>query len=89
MVGSLGIPLRGLRSLTRTKYQFNDTELSGSVQNAFHALAIDERRAPFVPTLWLDRPKPVKTVEQVWFTGVHSDVWGGYPQTGLSDISLQ
>jgi uncharacterized protein (DUF2235 family) len=87
-VGSLGIPMRGLRSLTRTKYQFHDTELSGSVQNAFHALAIDEHRTPFVPTLWLDRPKPGQTVEQVWFCGAHSDVGGGYAESGLSDISL-
>ncbi|HMI92862.1 MAG TPA: DUF2235 domain-containing protein [Polyangiales bacterium] len=88
-VGSLGIPMRGLRSLTRQRYQFHDTELSGSVQNAYHALAIDERRAPFVPTLWLDRPKPGQTVEQVWFCGAHSDVGGGYPEDGLSDIALE
>jgi hypothetical protein len=25
----------------------------------------------------------------VWFPGVHSDVGGGYPETGLSDIALQ
>jgi len=87
-VGSLGIPMRGLRSLTRQRYQFHDTELSGCVQNAYHALAIDERRAPFVPTLWLDRPKPGQTVEQVWFCGAHSDVGGGYPAAGLSDIAL-
>jgi len=64
-VGSLGIPLRGLRSLTRTKYQFHDTELSGTVQFAFHALAIDEHRAPFEPTLWAYKPKPAQHVEQV------------------------
>jgi len=41
-VGSLGIPLRGLRWLTRKKYLFHDTELSGTVEYAYHALAIDE-----------------------------------------------
>lgn len=87
-VGSLGIPMRGLRWLTRQRYQFHDTELSGCVQHAYHALAIDERRAPFVPTLWLDRPKPGQTVEQVWFSGAHSDVGGGYAVAGLSDIAL-
>jgi uncharacterized protein (DUF2235 family) len=87
-VGALGIPLRGLRSLTRDKYQFHDTELSGTVENAFHALAIDEHRAPFEPTLWTFKPKPGQTVEQVWFCGAHSDVGGGYPETGLSDIPL-
>ncbi len=87
-VGALGIPLRGLRQLTRGKHQFHDTELSGVVENAYHALAIDERRAPFEPTLWMYKPKSWQTIEQVWFCGVHSDVGGGYPEYGLSDITL-
>lgn len=87
-VGSLGIPLRGLRWVTRQKHQFHDTELSGTVQLAYHALAIDEHRAPFEPTLWAYKPKPGQTVEQVWFAGAHSDVGGGYAEVGLSDIAL-
>ncbi|GAC1632046.1 MAG: DUF2235 domain-containing protein [Nevskia sp.] len=87
-VGALGIPLEGLRSLTRQDYQFFDTELNGSVEYAFHALAIDEHRKPFTPTLWDYVPKPGQTVEQVWFCGAHSDVGGGYPESGLSDIAL-
>lgn len=77
-VGSLGIPLRGLRSLTRSRYQFHDTELSGMVKRACHALAIDEYRPPFEPTLWDAIRKEGQTVEQVWFCGAHSDVGGGY-----------
>jgi len=88
-VGALGIPLRGLRWLTRKKHQFHDTELSGSVLHACHALAIDEHRGPFAPTLWCCVPKEGQTVEQVWFCGVHSDVGGGYPEVGASDITLQ
>jgi uncharacterized protein (DUF2235 family) len=88
-VGALGIPLRGLRWLTRQDFQFHDTELSGIVQNAFHALAIDEHRAPFEPTLWSSQRKEGQKVEQAWFCGVHSDVGGGYAETGLSDISLE
>lgn len=88
-VGALGIPLRGLRYLTRQKHQFHDTELSGTVEHAYHALAIDERRAPFEPTLWLYKPKPKQIVEQVWFCGAHSDVGGGYPDSELADISLE
>lgn len=87
-VGALGVPVRGLKGLTRRRHQFHDTELSGSVQHAFHALAIDERRAPFAPTLWFEKPKEDQVVRQVWFAGVHSDVGGGYPQVGLSDIAL-
>ena len=33
-------------------------------------------------------PAPGQTIEQVYFTGVHCDVGGGYPETGLSDITL-
>lgn len=88
-VGALGIPLRGLRSLTRRKYQFHDTELSGQVEFACHALAIDEQRAPFEPTLWMDKKKPDQLVKQVWFSGVHTDVGGGCSEAGLSDIALQ
>ena len=88
-VGALGVPLRGLRGLTRRSHQFHDTELSGTVQYAFHALAIDEHRSPFEPTLWMYKPKPGQTVEQVWFCGAHSDVGGGYAESELSDIPLQ
>ena len=88
-VGSLGIPLRGLRWVTAKKYQFYDTELSGTIEYAYHALAIDEHRAPFVPTLWVEKPKQGQTVEQVWFAGVHSDVGGGYPEPQLSDVALE
>jgi uncharacterized protein (DUF2235 family) len=87
-VGALGIPLRGLRSLTRRRHQFHDAELSGTVRNTYHALVIDEQRTPFEPTLWDYKPKDEQTVEQVWFCGVHSDVGGGYPDNGLSDIAL-
>jgi uncharacterized protein (DUF2235 family) len=87
-VGALGIPLRGLRWFTRGKYQFHDTELSATVERAGHALAIDEHRAPFEPTLWSYKPKAGQTVEQVWFCGAHSDVGGGYPAPCLSDIPL-
>jgi hypothetical protein len=87
-VGSLGIPLRGIRALTRGKYQFHDTQLSGTVQRAYHALAVDEHRAPFEPTVWTYKPKPDQVVEQVWFCGAHSDVGGGYPEVALSDITL-
>jgi uncharacterized protein (DUF2235 family) len=88
-VGALGIPLRGLRWLTRRDNTFHDTELSRIVQNAFQALAIDEHRAPFAPTLWDEKQKPNQRVEQVWFAGAHSDIGGGYPEHDLSDISLQ
>lgn len=88
-VGSRGIPLRTLNWITKEKYRFHDVELSGSVKNAFHALAIDERRGPFEATLWSNDPKPGQRLEQVWFAGTHSNVGGGEQRdAGLSDITL-
>ena len=52
------------------------------------ALAIDEHREPFLPTLWDTAPDPGQTLQQVWFAGAHSDVGGGYPEHGLSDLAL-
>lgn len=54
------------------------------VETARHAVAMDERRHTFSPTLWTD-VAPGRDVEQVWFPGVHGDVGGGYAQAGLSD----
>ncbi len=91
-VGSLGIPalFGGVSSLL---YGFLDTSLNPDVLNAFHALAIDERRIEFPPTLWSSTPAVGQTLEQVWFCGTHSDVGGGYSAdvssgTALSDITL-
>jgi uncharacterized protein (DUF2235 family) len=80
-VGSLGIPGTLGRWLSRRRYQFHDTNLSGLVDHACHLIAIDERRKQFAPTLWTGVPNPVPghttVVEQRWFVGAHSDVGGG------------
>jgi uncharacterized protein (DUF2235 family) len=88
-VGALGIPLRGLRAVNKDEYQFLDTDLNPAVKFAFHALAIDEHRTPFEPTLWKATGTAGQVVEQVWFPGVHSDVGGGYGEADLSDITLK
>jgi uncharacterized protein (DUF2235 family) len=89
-VGALGIPIDGFRPPVLTKrWTFHDTTLSRYVKNAFHAIAIDERRAPFKPTLWVRKDDaPGQTLEQVWFAGVHCDVGGGYREPELSEIPL-
>jgi uncharacterized protein (DUF2235 family) len=94
-VGSLGVPTSGpVGWLTRRRYGFHDVTLSSWVEHAFHALAIDERRKPFAPSLWqvsdAERKKPdfKQRIEQVWFPGVHSNVGGGYPDARLSDLTL-
>ncbi len=69
-------------------------QLSKAVLCARQALAIDEHRMKFEPSLWEPagpsrRASPRKTaVKQVWFEGAHSDVGGGYEETGLSDTAL-
>lgn len=88
-VGALGIPpgplaaLNGLFRLT-----FHDVQLSSWVDNAFQALAIDERRRPFRPSIWEKKPDAVQVLEQVWFPGVHVNVGGGYEDSGISDVTF-
>ena len=87
-VGALGIPFGLLGGLMRKRYLFHDVRLSRIVENAYHAVAIDERRQPFAPTLW-EVPDPAQqNVEQVWFAGVHNNIGGGYRDHGLSDLAL-
>jgi len=69
-------------------HDFYDYELNNSIENAYHALSIDDERTTFHPLVWNEK-NFTGHVEQVWFAGVHSNVGGGYPRTGLSDIALQ
>ncbi len=91
-VGALGIPGGVFAGLDDQIYGFLDTSLSVRVKAAYHALAIDERRSEFPPTLWDPLAAAAlaagNTLQQVWFPGVHCDVGGGYAETGLSDIAL-
>jgi len=92
-VGALGVPLGIFDRLNHTRFAFHDVSLSSQVKNAFHALAIDERRSPFAPSLWTqpreDAEQQRNWLEQAWFAGVHSNVGGGYAEAGLSDIALR
>ncbi|HEY3643698.1 MAG TPA: DUF2235 domain-containing protein, partial [Gammaproteobacteria bacterium] len=87
-VGALGIPVPF--QLGKDENEFHDTDLSSHVDFAYQALAIDERRKPFVPCVWNKQPtSPASQVlEQAWFAGVHCNVGGGYQDTGLSDCAL-
>jgi hypothetical protein len=90
-VGSVGIPSvgLGLTKLVNRRWGFHDTQLSTTVDAAFQALAIDELRRPFEPTLWQRSPDAAdQHVEQVWFTGDHCDVGGGHRDSALADIAL-
>lgn len=89
-VGALGIPIDGFRPpILSRMWTFHDTTLSRYVLNAYHAIAIDERRRPFRPTIWVKKDDVQnQTLEQVWFTGVHCEVGGGYRDPELSEIPL-
>lgn len=89
-VGSLGIPLFLFGFINKwLGLEFHDLQLSSKVENAFQALAIDEFRNPFKPALF-HQQEGVKgqRVEQAWFPGAHSNVGGGYADSGISDIAL-
>ena len=89
-VGALGIPVMPLRFWTKSLYEFHDVALSRTVRHAYQALAIDERRKPFVPAVWQRQAGAPATqvLEQAWFPGVHCNVGGGYADAGLSDGAL-
>lgn len=75
-----------------------------TVRMGRHAISIDERRCFYRDNLWSPATAqqlkevasdgeqlPSQDLLEVWFTGVHSDVGGSYPQleSGLSNITLQ
>jgi hypothetical protein len=94
-VGSYGIPAGiGLAPLARyftlLTLGFHDTSFGDHIKVGLHAVAVDEHRRPFAPTFWTI-PKgedPNGHVEQTWFAGAHSNVGGGYTDSGLSDQAL-
>jgi uncharacterized protein (DUF2235 family) len=89
-VGALGIPSKSrLVKLINSRWEFHNTDLSRIVNAAFQALAIDEKRRPFEPTLWKSRKDAERQrLEQVWFAGVHCDVGGGNKDPELAEIPL-
>jgi uncharacterized protein (DUF2235 family) len=91
-VGALGLPVGGLLKFVNKRWAFHDMTLSSTVSFAYQALAIDEHRKPFSPSVWErsgNAPGTGQVLEQVWFAGVHSNVGGSYPNSGLSDITLE
>jgi uncharacterized protein (DUF2235 family) len=88
-VGSLGIPIEGFDWFNRRRYEFHDTRLSAIVENAYHAVAVDEHREPYDVTLWNPKEASARKLEQRWFVGSHGDVGGGYVERELSDLTLR
>ena len=73
-----------------SEYAFVDLKIEPHIEHAFQALALDERRRTFQPTIW-EKPEGQEwplTMKQCWFPGVHSDVGGSYADADLANLTL-
>ncbi|HEY1747795.1 MAG TPA: DUF2235 domain-containing protein, partial [Xanthobacteraceae bacterium] len=85
--------------LGKQDMHFLNTGIRVSNRFAFHAMAIDEHRKAFAPTLWTvdyakDAPPPhhhrtLSQVEQRWFVGAHANVGGGCESDLLAQTPLK
>lgn len=101
-VGALGLPFGNIPGVSRSSFTWLHTGLRRPLQNAYHAIAVDEHRLAFSPTLWTVRqpndpkeaaaaapPRSLASVEQRWFAGAHANVGGGYDSDLLAQIPLR
>ncbi len=94
-VGTAGIPdhyvTLNVLDWVSKGHNWANTQISDVVQNARHAIAMDEARESFVPAFWTDEKGEMlntKRVKQLWFSGVHTDVGGGYEHRDLGNIAM-
>ena len=97
-VGSVGVVAGNIPHISRSQFDYLQTGLFIPIQNGYHALAIDEHRGDFDPTLWTVRhpkdgvgppPRSLANVEQRWFVGAHANVGGGYQSDLLNQAPLR
>lgn len=103
-VAAYGLPVEEMaRGVSRwlPDLRLPNRQLSKTVQRACHALSLDDERMTFHPMLW-DESQEVaakqdetgrrytkdERISQVWFSGVHANVGGGYPDDSLAHVSL-
>jgi uncharacterized protein (DUF2235 family) len=96
-VDAVGMPfhLADVINAALYRFKFPDYRLSPRVERAYHALALDDERHSFHPLLW-DQTEAAgpqserdgQVIEQVWFSGAHSNIGGGYPKQGMSLVAL-
>ncbi|MEM1227931.1 MAG: DUF2235 domain-containing protein [Planctomycetota bacterium] len=78
-----------------------EDDLHDDIQQAFHALSVDDERQAFKPVLWIEQKEELddmrrptgkivrkQNVQQVWFAGMHANVGGGYGKDNLAYVSL-
>jgi uncharacterized protein (DUF2235 family) len=89
-VDAVGLPfhLSDILNTTVYRFKFPDYKLSPLVDEARHALSLDDDRLSFKPLLWDERGETGDRIQQVWFAGAHSNVGGGYPKQGMSLVAL-
>jgi len=51
-VGSVGVAAGNIPGISRSQFDYLQTGLRIHIQNGYHALAIDEHRTDFAPTIW-------------------------------------
>jgi uncharacterized protein (DUF2235 family) len=99
-VGSVGLAAGNIAGISRSQFDYLQTGLRIHILNGYHALAVDEHRKDFAPTLWtvrhpkdpkavIARPRPMSGVEQRWFVGAHANVGGGYETDLLNQAPLR
>ncbi len=87
-VGSFGVA----KTIAGINFQqlnmFRDLTVPDNVVRAYHMLALDEQRDSFEPTLMDPDPIRLERIVEVWFTGDHANVGGGWATDSLSDVTL-
>ena len=101
-VGARGVPaaLPGVAGkvagLWNRRYLFHDTQLSSLVKSARHAVAVNERRVLYPPSLWNNLEElnagreddPLRPYQQLWFVGNHSIIGGSARTQALTGYPL-
>lgn len=99
-VAAYGMPVDELKwgiSLLIWPMVSKDHHLSVQVRRACHALSLDDERQTFHPILFDEAHEaalvaankvPPDRLTQVWFSGAHSNVGGGYPEDQQSLVTL-
>ncbi len=67
---------------------FKDLTVPDNVEQAYHMVALDEEREEFQPTLMDPDPLAPSRIVEVWFSGDHANIGGGWATTKLSDLTL-
>jgi Uncharacterized alpha/beta hydrolase domain (DUF2235) len=90
-VAAYGLPIDEMaRGVSKWIFplELPDRNFNHGIEQACHALSLDDERTTFHPVLWSEKGVPPDQLHQVWFSGVHSNVGGGYPDDSLAHIPL-